>query len=758
MTKVRKVLLDTTDLLVGPMGSYRPVAMSDDGWVFTQVAEGLNPGGLAESFTHVEIRGWMKSTNYARYPYYFDPSKALHRLAKSGGDFSAMETEEADRILWREDFCESTLELHAKGKSEKAARKGKKAEADEPAPKRLVLTEVSIEEHLADIVDFVNARIKKRGEAGALPVDRKRKRKLRAYVKQTSRQPPCARSILQWTRVYKRENCNPLALRDRQAFSGNWKMKIGDERAEIMSVEVPKYAHEGRPLPTTIRKNINDKIDELNEQREVPLPHVDIRTVYRAIERLDKYQTMFLREGKEYTNKHLAWVASDYRNDHVGHRIQIDEWQVDLYNLALTSGIWEHLTDEEKRRVKKLRRWLWIAIDTASRMTLGLFLSETQAVEGALAVLEQVCSDKTHLALAVGAKSRWDHAVTPKLIETDWGAGYIRSRFRRAVADLGCIKVFPEAGNPGARGFVESMAGTAAILVAERIKLGKAWNNPVARRDYPSLDRAGLTDDELAYAILRLILDCYHASPHSELRGATPLDEWDRLEALHGAPPPPDRAMHRSLFGLIHRRVVTNQGVRFLGNYYRSAELGKFFINARSNIEGRSTKKQRELEVRVDQKNLGAISVNIRGRLYPLVCEDPDMEGRDAATWIATVGQIKDSNQRKAELRRSVVRQAYADVEALTQGAQKRSTIAPKLYSAEEIDRAEELIFATYEMAEDDAPDTGDIFTNPITPGQLARDLHARLQAADKRVAKDARQAEIGQTLEGRGHHEDDWG
>lgn len=752
-----KINLDTTDLLVTPTASYRPVVKTDDGWLMDQI-DGRNSVGLSEAFTHEQIREWLKSNDYARYPYYFDPSKALHRLAKTGTHFSAMDADEAARILWREDFCNAVLELHAKGKAQKKAARDRKTVASEAMPlDRLVLTEASVEQNLGKVVDIVNDRITKRGEGGVGKVATKRLRKIRAYVALTTRQPPCARSILNWVRVYKRENCNPLALRDRQASSGNWKMKVADEVAEIMAIEVPKYAHEDRPSPAKIRTNINNKIDALNETRSERLQRVSARTVYRAIERLDKYHVMFLREGKEFTNKQLAWVAADYRNDHVGHRIQIDEWQVDLYSLALKSGIWDHLTDAEKAKVKIIRRWLWIAIDIASRMVLGLFLSPTQSVDGALAVLEQVCSDKTHLARAVGAEYPWHHAVTPKEIETDWGAGYVKSRFRRAVADLGSIKSYPEAGNPGARGFVESMAGTAMVLVSERISLGKSFSNPFKRRDYPSMDRAGLTDDELAYAILRLILDAYHASPHSELQGATPLDEWERLVALHGYPPPPDRQMHRSLFGQIHNRVVTNKGIQFLGSFYRSRDLGKFFVQARSNIEGHSSKKQRTVEIRVDQKNLGAISVKVGGRLYPLLCEDPDMEGRDVATWIAAVSEIQDSNTRKAEVRRPAVRRCYAAVEALTGAAQGRSSIAPTLYSAEEIDRAEETIFATYEMADDDAPETGDIFANPIEPGQIARNLHARMMAAETRIIKDAVQPETGQTLEGRGHDDDEW-
>jgi putative transposase len=754
---MRKIILDATDLIVTPSVSYRPVVMNDDGWVMTQVAEGRNSDGLSEAFTHAEIREWLKSNDYARYPFYFDPSKALHRLAKSGTHFSAMDAEEAARILWREDFCNAVLSLHARGKVQKAALNREKSDPNAKPLVRLLLTEASVEANLGKIVDFVNDLIIKRGEVGTVKVSRVRKRKMRAYGIEITRKPPCARSLLQWARVYKRENCNPLALRDRQSHSGNWKMKVHDEVAAIMATEVPQYAHESRPLPATIRQNVNKKIDVLNEQRVDKLKHVSTKTVHRAIERLDKYQVMFQRFGKEYTNKHLAWVASDYRNDHVGHRVQIDEWEVDLYNLAITSGIWNHLTDEEKGRVQVLRRWLWIAVDVASRMVLGLFLSPTQSVEGALAVLEQVCSDKTRLALAVGAVAPWHHAVTPKEIETDWGAGYVKSRFRRAVADLGSIKVYPEAGNPGARGFVESMVGTVAVIVGERIRLGKSFSNPVKRGDYPAMERAGLTDDELAYSVLRLIVDGYHASPHSELNGATPLDEWDRLEALYGSPPPPDRQTHRSLFGQIHKRVVTNKGVRFLGNFYRSPALGKFFTQARSNIDGRSSKKLREVEIRVDQKNLGRISAKINGRLLPLACNDPDMEGRDAATWIATVGEIQASNARKAELRQSGVRQAYAAVEALTLGAQGRSTIAPKLYSAEEISRAEDTIFATYEMAEDDAPATGDIFANPIEPGQLARDLHARMTSTDARMIKDAKELETGMTLEGRGNDDDEW-
>ena len=645
--------------------------------------------------------------------------------------------------------------LHSKGKAD---RKCERSNSTLPGEgRRLVLTENSVDEHLGEIAEFVNKRLVARHGKSATLVSPARTRKRRTGVKVITFDPPCARTILGWRRTYIAADCNPLVLRDRLENCGNWSMKVANEVAEIMAVEVPKYAAPERPMPSTIQKNINDKINALNATRSEDLPHVSAKTVCRAIDRLDKYQTMYRREGAEFTRRYLAFVASDYRNDHVGHRVQIDEWQVDVYTLAVQSGIWECLTPAERARVKAVRRWLWIAIDTASRMVLGLVLSPTQSVDGAMQVLEQVCSDKTHFARAVEATSPWHHAVSPKAIETDWGAGYIKGRFRRAVADLGAIKLYPEAGNPGARGFIESMVGTAAIMIPERMPLGKAFRNPVERRDYPAMEFAGYTDDELAFGILRIIIDGYHASPHSDLDGATPLDEWDRLVALHGAPPPPDRQTLRSLFGQSHERIMSNMGIRFAGNYYTSTLLARHFNQARSNIRSHDSGKFRKVQIRVDQMNLGAISVDIAGKFYPLICVDRDMEGRNLADWVATVSEINRHNAKKAQLRRNGIRKAYEAIESLTLGAQGRSTIAPIVLTVAEIDRAEEQLFATYEMAEDDAPLTMGIFNRPIVPGEAALALQAAMINREQRMVQDAKRAAAGHGLDGRGNDDDKW-
>jgi hypothetical protein len=91
----------------------------------------------------------------------------------------------------------------------------------------------------------------------------------------------------------------------------------------------------------------------------------------------------------------------------------------------------------------------------------------------------------------------------------------------------------------------------------------------------------------------------------------------------------------RSALGIAVTRKITNKGIRILGNYYRplleAGELGHEFLHSRN----------RNVTVRVDTDNLGAVSVQIAGKFVDIPCSDLGMEGVSAADWIATGNALR---------------------------------------------------------------------------------------------------------------------
>jgi len=236
----------------------------------------------------------------------------------------------------------------------------------------------------------------------------------------------------------------------------------------------------------------------------------------------------------------------------------------------------------------------------------------------------------------------------------------------------------------------------------------------VERAGYPSEETAGLTTDEIAFAMTRWIVDIYHNTEHEGLRGETPRNAWLRLCKLYHVKPPMDACGMRSAFGVSVDRKVTSKGIRVLGNYYRprgeAGELGQHFLHSRN----------RGAKVRVDTDNLGVVSVQIGDTYIDVPCSDPAMEGVTAADWIATGTALRRRHSNAAQLVRPIVHEAMNAIIALNGGAAHRANLATPLYSAVDVEIAEDRIFFGLELVDEKYGERSDLLGERIAPIDLA--------------------------------------
>jgi putative transposase len=57
-----------------------------------------------------------------------------------------------------------------------------------------------------------------------------------------------------------------------------------------------------------------------------------------------------------------------------GENVLVDAWQVHVVTLDVTREEWARMTEEQRRKVKKVRRWIVVFIDVATRLILGFAL------------------------------------------------------------------------------------------------------------------------------------------------------------------------------------------------------------------------------------------------------------------------------------------------------------------------------------------------------------------------------------------------
>ena len=73
------------------------------------------------------------------------------------------------------------------------------------------------------------------------------------------------------------------------------------------------------------------------------------------------------------------------------------------------------------------------------------------------------------------------------------------------------------------RGRIERFFGTMHTGLISRFT-GRAFENVMAKGDYPAVGRASVPLDKVAAAQIRFVVDQYHNSPHRGLKGETPFD------------------------------------------------------------------------------------------------------------------------------------------------------------------------------------------------------------------------------------------
>jgi putative transposase len=647
---------------------------------------------LIEGFSHAELDRLWDSNDLRFEQDYFTPTMTALRLKNGTLSINDLSDNERAIILHRQAYCDRYLTMVANGE---AVRTNEGA------------TEAAIQ--LEPIVNRLG-----------LGTAKKRKARAGTKVKDTDagefRAHPIGRTLLQWVRAYEKGGCNPMALRRTTRFCGNYGSKLETEVEAIVTVEVAKYASDTKPTKEAIMLAIEGAIRKRNAERTARgLPKLEKpnkKTVIAAIDRLDPFYVMTKRYGRDYAEKHSAWVGQGLVMDKPGHRIQIDEHEIDVVTLAIRSGIWEILSPEERKSIKRVRRWISVAIDCATRVVLGMRILATPTKEGALATLKMVTMDKGAFISGTGALSPWDHKCGLSVVVCDWGAAYASAEVRAAVANAGATQEYPPAGQASLRGMVERMFGTVGTQLAGRLH-GKTWSDIASRGDYPSAKKAGLTDDEFAFVLIRYVVDIYHNMPHSGLMGETPNGAWKRLTALHGVKPTPDAHARRSIFGLMVERTITNRGIRILGNYYRDSEnnqLGNRFLHGRD----------LDVDVMVDPDNLGAISVKLDGIAIQVKCENEDMEGRTVANWIATMTALRTKFRAADQMTRHIIFATLDDIERINDGARRRATISAPMTTDKDVDHAEASIFARFEMPREQVGEASELLGEVISPLELA--------------------------------------
>ncbi|MCK0138111.1 DNA-binding domain-containing protein [Aliiroseovarius sp. F47248L] len=636
---------------------------------------------LAQQFSHEDMQRLDNAHAVRVERGYFDPTFAAKRQLQTstahGGLVGGIKT----RVSKREAYCQAALEMHHEG--------------------LMKLTDESIKANTFILM----------GRAMELADNLNPSGKEKLSNAENFSIAPAPRTLRRWLAAM--GDMGRGGLVDRIESRGNRTSRMGPEAIGLMMKEVRTYLSPEKPSIMHIYEQVQLSFHDRNVQRRAdgksPLTIPSRETVRRAIRALDPYQVELARNGEAAARKKFRPVLNGIAATRPLERVEIDEWTVDVMTLMQSSGMYDLLTDDERRSLglvvdgdeaaarkkrKKTARWtLTAAICCATRCIVGMVLSRNPGEEAAVQLLQMITTNKGAWTDAVGALTPWDMHGTPELIVFDGGAAFKSQRFRMAISDLGVAWEMAMNGVPENRGMIERVFRTFATDFAPRLS-GHTFGSIIEKGDADPEARAVLSVDDFTFALLRWVTDIYHNTPHGGLNGETPVKAWRRLTQEYGVSPSPDMEMMRLCFGQQRQYQLDKTGLTILGVRYQAEHLQTYMRR----------KDPHMVDVRWHPKDIGAISARLGKEWFEVPALDTSLKGVAAQTWLTAVRHTRSANLTSNRLDNVAVREAIKAINIRNEQAKLGSSLNLEDWSEERMERAERDLLSGVEFFERKAP------------------------------------------------------
>lgn len=638
-----------SDMITTAGVAMRPLEIDDKGGTFERVGQ----PGITEAFSHHELAEMMRRPDTTYFAGYFDRATQEARRDKPVEVISELPEKTARLVIWRKAVCDAFLALEAAGLIKRTQRAYEQAKAQ---------------------LASVTARLVGEGAAAFV--------KIRPGKEIKTRKLPGSRTVLQWVRSYQAAGYSALSLIPATHLSGNRSRRWCPKAEALMNQVIEIYADTQRPTKVQSIQETRALFSEENARRAsagaTPLTIPSASSVKRRLDSADPFYVCAKRYGASAAARKFAMSSNGPDVVRPMERVEMDENKLDVMSLLTLTGIWEHLPPDRQKKFEAGRRWLYIAIDCATKCVVSTRLAETPNSDDAIRALRLVFEDKTPLAQAAECESTWHHHGGIGTLVTDMGPAFVSDAFQATVASLGITSHLPPAGIPWMRGHIESFFRTLGHQLMPLLA-GRTFFDTVNRGDYPSEMLACLCDDDLIKVLLTYIVDIYHNQPHGSLKGETPNAAWKRLVAEHGTPPVPDGLTLRKAFGRPMPRKLNDEGVLFSGLSYSCEALREAYLHSPI----------REVEIRVDLQDIGWIAVKVGATWYPALANQPGFEGVSFDELREGIRAVRHAHARAAKLDAPTVQRAIKRISEANRRAFALRALTPYHTADVEVARAD---------------------------------------------------------------------
>lgn len=486
----------------------------------------------------------------------------------------------------------------------------------------------------------------------------------RANATQHLKVLPANTTLLEYYRKIRKAAQNPMVFVPPRAQPVDLDHQAAEDFLFILRI-LYDYASSKQPAKSEIAEKAIEEVAKENERRRAAgiahlIPTRSSRTYERWIDlHLCPFTVEVERKGFASAKAKFGSVEGGMRATFPGEMIYFDAWQVHCITLDTTRARFSAMSEEQRSKVKRVRRWVVVAIDVATRAIVGFAFCRAPNQEASLRALRMCFADKTSLLRDVGlTKSSWDFRAPIHHVSTDNGSEFGKhpfggAQFGEAVRRLSGSLLATVAGVPELRSQIERVFLTYELKWARQLP-GWTAGKIHLRNDRKPSQEACMTDDELERLFVQFIAE-YHTTKHRGLGYMTPAGTWEKLskDAQFDLTQLPGPAALREACGIYETAGVTAEGIRFKNLAYSNE-----FIRDQRMARGseRIAKTGEKVSIKVDPYNLGAITVVTDGDMVSVPCLDDNMRGKSLQWWLdqqaATKAEAAKDCAAQAEARR----------------------------------------------------------------------------------------------------------
>jgi len=507
-----------------------------------------------------ELEEFERKDNLRVEPGYFSKAHAELRNMTDGSFLMDLSEQELRTIAWKTEWCELF----------------ERSLSDADYPRRLNLSAASLADFIAMERGAMDRWYRKkfserRGLGRPVIPDTPETGDLGDIKVRKEFDYPSPSALRNWINRFRRSGGRSEAFRPQYAKSGRRKHLVPETEA-IVATCVDQYLTLNRLTGADIFDSVEVELAKANRLRlGKPALNVSRSTVYRRIKGLNPFLIEVARQGGDVARRKYTMVGYGHGEIMPMARVEMDDWEADLFVLAEKSSVWKKLTPAQRAKVPRVRCTITVAIDCVTRCVVGLNVSpHAPSTPAVRATISTIINSKQALTNFAETRSDWPMRGVPRKISTDGGPVFKGQEIEYTLAQCGVEKNIPEQ-DPRKRGTIESFFKTLKRIC--RRFAGQSFKDVIERGEYPGEAMASLCFEQFHKAVIKFIVDRYHHHRHRGLEYVTPYAAWTR--DVSTTSPVPSRAQQIVAFGMpMHGVTLDKHGLQYLDIPYSSADLG----------------------------------------------------------------------------------------------------------------------------------------------------------------------------------------